>query len=411
MTQIVSGIFKRVVANKQTALGAVPSPTGAQVLRRVTSTIDLKKAFYESQEIRTSMQVSDGRQGVNSVDGRITGELSSGSYADFMSSVLRADWSAAVISGPESDLTFADVGGVSGTITSAGAATFLADGVKTGMVVTMSGWAETVLNARNFMVTSVTETAIAGVFLDGQPLANNLSGDTVTITEAGKHCYVPTSGHTRDYWGIEHSFTDSDQSELFRDCVIAGMNIRMPATGMATVEFPVMGLSMDTATGAGAPYFTSPTAPVDGRVFAAANGRLMVNGTVVALLTSLDINVDGQFSAPGGVVGSNYDPDVFPGMLKVTGTATVLFSDATMRNLFLTEAEASIVCAMTTDQTATAAVQSWVMPRVKFSGADKDDGEKGLIMTMPFVALENTTGGDGKAAEATTIWIQDSGAA
>jgi hypothetical protein len=52
------------------------------------------------------------------------------------------------------------------------------------------------------------------------------------------------------------------------------------------------------------------------------------------------------------------------------------------------------------------------MPRVKVGGAGKDDGEKGIIQTMPFVALFNTTGATNATGAvstlATTLSMQDS---
>jgi hypothetical protein len=49
--------------------------------------------------------------------------------------------------------------------------------------------------------------------------------------------------------------------------------------------------------------------------------------------------------------------------------------------------QVSIVAAFTTNNNANADFMSFVMPRVKVGGASKDDGEKGLIMTMPYTAL------------------------
>jgi hypothetical protein len=53
------------------------------------------------------------------------------------------------------------------------------------------------------------------------------------------------------------------------------------------------------------------------------------------------------------------------------------------------------------------------MPRVKVGGAGKDDGEKGIVQTMPFTALFDTGAGADKGATATdslatTLSIQDS---
>jgi hypothetical protein len=49
-----------------------------------------------------------------------------------------------------------------------------------------------------------------------------------------------------------------------------------------------------------------------------------------------------------------------------------------------------------------------VMPRVKLGGSAKDDGEKGLVQTIPYQALFNGSGGTGTTSEQTTLVIQDS---
>lgn len=406
MSAIATGVFKKLVAKRQSALGTKATAGSAQEYRRVTSTIDLQKQTYQSNEIRPSMQRSDFRHGIRSVSGAINGELSCGTYQQFIESVLRAAASTAATTGAQTNITAAVTSGAEGTFTRA-AGSFLTDGFKIGMVVRASGFATTGVpnNAHNCLITSLTALVMTGVMLDGVAFGAKAAGDTVTIAEVGKHIAIPQSAHTRDYYTIEHNFSDITQSEQFTDCVISQMDVKLPATGMATIDFNVMGLNMDTSTSA---YFTSPTAASSGAVLAAVNGALYVQGTKVALITSLDFSVNGNMSAPGGIVGSNVDPDIFPGAIDVTGNMSVLFSDATMRDYFLNETEVSIIAVFTAGNTANADFQSHVFHRVKVGGASKDDGEKGLTMTMPFNSLENTSGGTGASTIATSYWQQDS---
>ena len=406
MTAIAAGVFKKLIAKKQSALGTKATAGSAQLLRRVSSDLDLKKATYESNEINPSMQKRDFRHGIRSVDGTISGELSGGTYQGLMESVLRAAASTTVTSGALTDVAAAVTTGAAGTFTRS-SGSWLTDGFKIGMVVRASGYATTGVpnNAHNCLITAVTALVMTGVMLDGVAFGPKAAGDTVTIAEIGKHIAIPQSAHTKDYWTIEHFFADINQSETFTDCVIGGMNVKLPATGMATVDFPVMGLNMDTDT---VQYFTSPTAASSGAVMAAVNGAVYVAGTKVAQITSLDFNVNGNMSAPGGIVGSNVDPDIFPGTFDINGNMSVLFSDAVMRDYFLNETEVSIIVVLTAGNTANAEFQSHVFPRVKVGGSSKDDGEKGLTMTMPFTCLENTSGGAGTSTLATSYCVQDS---
>jgi hypothetical protein len=72
----------------------VPAAASAQRLRRVTSTLNLKKRTFESNEILSHVQRVDFRHGVRSVEGTINGELSPGTYKDFMAAAVRRAYTA-----------------------------------------------------------------------------------------------------------------------------------------------------------------------------------------------------------------------------------------------------------------------------------------------------------------------------
>ena len=73
-----------------------PGPTGAQILRRVASTLAFTKDTYQSNEIRSDRQIADFRHGVRRVAGNVSGELSPASYKDLFEASLRSNWVSAV---------------------------------------------------------------------------------------------------------------------------------------------------------------------------------------------------------------------------------------------------------------------------------------------------------------------------
>ena len=75
-----TGVAKQLLYKAESTWGTLAGASGAQRLRRVTSTLSLKKQTYESNEIVDHYQVADFRHGVRSVDGSINGELSPGTY-------------------------------------------------------------------------------------------------------------------------------------------------------------------------------------------------------------------------------------------------------------------------------------------------------------------------------------------
>ncbi len=401
---IANGINKKLIAKKQSGLGVKAVAAGAQYQRRVTSTIDLSKETYESSEILDSQQVRDMRHGTRKVDGSISAELSGGTYQGFVESAFRALASNAVASSASILITSAVTTGAEGTFTS-GDVDWVADGWKAGLVFQITGYAAPAEanNAHNFRVISATTTVLTVVALDGVPIEAKAAGDSVTFTSVGKHIVMATANHTKDYWTIEHDYDDIVQAEQFTDCVIGGANFKLPPTGLATADFPIVGLNMDTST---SPYFTSPTPSSTGAILAASQGKIYANGLEIALITGFEISMDGAAAGVGAVVGSDVQPDIQLGRMKVSGNMTVLFQDAIMRDHFINETEISVIATFLDGSTADAESMTFIMTRVKVGGATKDDGEKALVLTVPFTALEETSGAADKFA--TTLTIQDS---
>lgn len=399
---IATGVAKQLAYKAETTWGTVPAASGAQALRRVTSDLNLTKQTYQSAEIRTDYQVADFRHGVRSVAGTVRGELSPGTYEDFLAAALRKTFTAVTnITGLS--LTIAASGDYYTVTRSSGS--YLSDGIKVGQVVRLTAGSLAAGNLnKNMLVVGLTALAATVLVLNGSTLTAEGPIASCTMSVPGKESYVPTSGHTDTSFAIEHWYSDVSQSEVFSGCKVNSVGIALPPSGISTIEFGFMGKDVTTAA---AQYFTSPSAASTSGVVAAVNGAVAVNGTRVALLTGLQINIAGGMTAEP-VVGSNTFPDIFEGRVIVSGQFSAYFEDATLRDLFLNETEASIVAAFTTANTAAADFLSITLPRIKVGGASKDDGEKGIVQTFPFQALLNTSGGSGTSSHATTIAIQDS---
>lgn len=404
---IATDVFKKVTAKKQTGLGAIAAPGGAgtaQYQRRVTSDLDLSKGSFQSAEVLASQQRRDMRHGVKSVAGTLKQELSIGTHQKFIESVLRA---AAANGGTKAAATtiactVAAAGSAQITLTDTGNS-FVSSGFKVGDVVDLTGWTTTgTANNQRWVILTLAPGTMTLLALDKTDGAVKVAGDNVAIATVGRFVSIPATGHTRDYWTLEHWHSDIGQSERYVDCVLTGFNLNVPPSAMATIDFPVMGLDMQEGT---TEYFTSPAGESTGALLAGLGGAMLSDGASAGIITSIQVNVNGNFSVPGGVIGSNKDPDIFPGPLDVTGQITVLFQDAVMRNKFINENTGSLVVVLVADNSANPAFMSVVMPKVKFGGAPKDGGNGGLSLTMPFTALEQV---GATVDRNTTISVQDS---
>jgi hypothetical protein len=405
MTNPASGLFKQVAYKAETSFGVIPSATSAQSLRRVQSTLDLTKETYQSNEIRRDFQMADFRHGVRRVEGRVSGELSPATYKDFIQCALKRDF-AAVTPVTGASVTIAGAG-PSYTVTR-GAGDFITDGFKVGDVIRLSVGSPS-LSAnfgKNLVVVGLTATVATVITANGSAMAAEGPVAGTTITVIGKKTFIPQTGHTDKSFSVEHYYADLVQSEVFSGCKPTALAIGLPPTGLATIDVDFMGQNVTTAS---SQYFTNPTAPTTTGLLAAVNGQVRVGGSSVATLTGLTLNIASNYSGDP-VVGSNTVPFMFAGRVIVTGQATAYFDSVALRDAFFNESEVEIIGVFTANNDADAPFMSFVLPRVKIGGASKNDGEGGLIQTLPFQALLNTAGGTGTNSEQTTIVIQDSAA-
>lgn len=401
-----SGSFKQVTYKGEGTYGQVAAATGpvGQSLRRVTSTIDLAKDTYQSNEMRPDFQVADFRHGLRKVGGPINGELSAKTYADFIAAVLKKDFVAGVsINGLS-----ITVGGAAGAWTIARAAgSWLADGVKIGDVVRLPAGAFNAANLnKNILVTALTGPQITGVVLNGSNLVAEGPIASATLTVIGKKTMVPQTGHTDKSFSIEHWYPDVPASEVFTGCKPTKVSFNLPATGMATIGIEFAG--KDAIPG-NAQYFTTPAAVTTTGTMAAVNGVLRIGnaGTVAVTGLSIEITV-AQSGEPQ--VGANTVSAQTSGRVIVTGQFTAVFDSVALRDAFYNETELGLYGVFTANNAADADFIAISLPRIKPGGAGKDDGEKTLIQTVPFQALLNIYGGAALATDLTTIAIQDSAA-
>ncbi|HMY90743.1 MAG TPA: phage tail tube protein [Nitrosomonas sp.] len=400
---IGSGVDKQVIYKKQTALGTKATASGAQVLRRTTSGIELKKNTFQSNEIRTDYQVADFRHGSKYIEGPISGEISPATYKDFMAAAVRKDF---VAGSSIASLTLTTAGsGPTYTITRS-AGSWITDGVKVGDIVRVTaGLAAGNLN-KNYLVASLTATVLTVYVLNGTSISAQSAIAACTLSVTGKKTLVPQSSHTADYFTIEQWYgTGVAMSEQFYDCKVNSMDIQLPASGMATCSFGFLGRNLDIGSAA---YFTSPTAATTTGVMAGAQGILIVGGASVGNVTGMNFTLNGSMTKED-VVGASSTPDVFSGSVLISGQMTILLENDTYMQMFEDETEASVTMALTATSAANSDFVAFTMPRIKVGGNSKDDGQKGIVQTVPFTALLNTNSATNNG-DVTTLMIQDSAA-
>lgn len=399
---VASGTQKSIIWQREDACwGELPTVPTGQTVRRVTGNFNLSKEQFSSEEIRTDHQMVDFRHGVRSVEGSINGELSPGTYSDFIAAALARDFTA--ITG-ETGLTvdISDAGAPIYTITRS-AGDFTASDLKVGQVVQLSG-ADAANNGKNLLIVAMTATVLSVIVLNGGTLVNDLAATPVSITAPGKATYIPSTGHTDVSYTVEEWYNDIEQSEVTTGNKVNTVGISLPATGLVTANFAFMG--KDLVRAETTKFFTNPTAQGEDRVFASVSGALIIDGVPVSLVTSLSININKNLTSEA-VVGSNVKPTMEYGRILVDGEFSSMFSGKQFADAFRDEKEISLICALTTGTEDNAQFMTITLPRIKINSDTKNDGEQSIVSSHSFQALK---GNGANGFVASTIMLQDSAA-
>lgn len=391
-----------IAANSEPDPATDPGASGGQILRRVSSSLKLAKDTYQSNEVRSDKQIADFRHGTRRVTGSVTGELSPLTYADLFEASFRGTWEAAV-SLSESELTSVAADADAGTLTFAGGDP-VALGLRVGHVIRLTDTSAVGDSGLNFVILGFSDASNRTVEVFPSP-PSDMSADTdFTLDTIGKRLSVPSSGHVSRKFAFEIYNEDIDVARLFTECRVGGFTIQMPASGMSTIEFPVMGRNMQLLEDAAAPFFTAPASETTTGIFAAVNGLVRVNGVNQGVVTGINIQMDLSPSSDP-VVGQNFVPEIFLGRANVTGQMTAFFQDGDLVSAFTDEDEISVLLYLTTESDPATPAMTILLPRIKFSDADvATSGEGGQSITLPFQALKGT---GSAGVDATTIQIVD----
>ncbi len=399
------GLLKQTVFAKQSGLGG--SAASPKIKRRTSSVFTKTVDTYESNEIVSHQQSTGANAGIVKTGGKLDALVSPGTYTEQFASLLRKDPAATTaITGA----TLSVAANAPNYNLTRGAGSWLTDGIKVGDVVRLSAGALNAANiSRNLLVVSITSATVMVVRrLDGVAMSTADTGVTgCTITVIGKKTWVPTTGHTNDYWSVEEWYSGLALSELFKDCKIAKADVTVPATGNATVSFDVPGLSR---TEASSQALTSPAVETTTNVLTAVNGLVLINGVQTAI-TGAQFSIDGHIQPGEAEVGTNGIGDHIRGEISVSGQFTAKFSSTVLQQLYLSQTPFTIVLVLTDGSLATSDFVSFVIPQCKVFGDAPDDGEaKEIIRTYPFTAQipSATVGGPALAHNQTIISIQDS---
>ncbi len=177
---------------------------------------------------------------------------------------------------------------------------------------------------------------------------------------------------------------------IYRGCEINTVAIKVSAEAMTTIEFGIVGRTMESAlnlpTGATVLPRTT-TSPMDG-----FSGSLLQDGVEIATVTEITITLENGI-APRFVVGSKFS--IKPGATRrsVTAAITSYFEDNVLRDKFLNETEIALTVGLV-DPVNEDNAYAILLPRGKITEAARPiDGEGDIMLNMTMRALLSPTTG------------------
>lgn len=394
---MADGINKEIVMKKETTWGTKPSAGSAQSYARVTGNFQGEKNTFQSGLIKTSQQLADQRHGTRRATGSLAGELMCGQYSQLMAACLRKDFAA----------ISATTGSISTVTVTAGApiftrasGSFITDGFKVGMIVKPTGLTATADNV-NCVVVDVTALTMDVIKLDlsGVAFTAQSSGTAMTIAAVGKHTYTPQTGHTNDSFTVEEYHNDITLSSITLGQQVNSMSISSKPDGMVTLNFDFLGKDFEKTTGTR--YFTSPTASPDEGTMSGAAGVAVLNGSKSCRVTGFDLTVNNNIVQESVIACSGIGAKS-RGKVMATGSMTLILDDGVYQDMFSDEDEMTFSYSFVA---ADGEVLSLFAPRLKVGSVTKDDGEKVIILTVPFDILEYN--GTATNIIKTSLLIQD----
>lgn len=393
----------------QSALGSQASGSGAAVIRQTGGQGGrMTKASIGSQEVRRDGMSTRGRHGLQKTTGAYTSELSVGSFDDIFEAVSRGTWGSANLQVTQSDFTSITTGANTIVFTSGSPISL---GFFVGDVIRLTNHSSSGNNNINLRITGLSSTTITVA----ETLTINAVADTsCEITRTGRVLVNPGAGSlVKRYFTIEEYEYDTDQSEIFTDCVWGSYKITMAPNGLLTLDTTWVGTGQfDVLATGSSPMFSSPTTTTSVPL-AVVEAKLRLGSTDLADLTSFDIMVDCQPNAPDVISASPYAPAVFTGSELVTMNLTLLRKDLVDVTNFIDEQPLTLHVLAEENENApkdffSLFVGNFTLGSVDKSALAKAGGPRTQTVAVPadLVGVDNT----GAGYNATQVKLQVSNA-
>ena len=317
---------------KETTYGTVPTSVAYAALRFTKESLEQATTSAKSTEIRSDCQIADVIRTDAKVSGAIDFELTYGSFDDFLAWTLMTSetWVAGCASTAAANLAAA-TGPNTFTL---GSGTWDASAIA-GKFLYVTG-ATNAANNGFHLITARTSTTVLAI-------AETLVSETITSAHYEVLAQI-TNGTTLSTCSIEKCFNDvASTFAVYNGCAMDQLSLTVPASGIITGSFTLMGKTEASASATGS---STITAANTNAVMAAVDCvKGVLENYLAADITEFTLAANNNLRART-VAGQLGPQSLGLGAVMVSGTLKRYFSDALMMGRYLAFTSSSLVVPM-----------------------------------------------------------------
>lgn len=414
MPSIAEAISERLTlkAHTATSLDATttlvpatdPAASGGQIWRHVSHNLALTRDSYSPNEMRQDQVQPIDKLGTKRVPVQTNHLLSCATHKLALEAVLAGTWSAAAISGDNTDFTSVAADNATAKFTFGGG-TPVTEGLRVGDIIRFSDLSEAANNGVNFVILGFGGTSNREVTV--YPAPTDMGADSAfSVTTVGRSLIAPASSLVRRFFALEAYNPENDLAKLFTEIRFGGFNLNLAPNQDARIDFTGMGRARYVYTAGDAPFFTAPTDETSTDVISSMDGILRANGASLASATGLSISFAKALAAPAQIQRDGLAAGVAAtGNAVVSGEFTIFEIDATFHDLYDAHTEFELMAYLPATIADDAPAMVIYLSRIKITGTTPTtvDGAKGL--TCRFSASRYL--GSAAGVESTVIRIVD----
>lgn len=357
----------------ESAFGVTPSTPTLKIIRLTKESLKQDTSSITSSELRSDRQVSDVVRSDVGASGDVEGEVSYGTYDDWLMYGLQsAGWSSPVTVGP-----------ISSASAAASDNSFNGTGIGTGIV--NNQWIKvTGCTTNGTLIFCKVVTATANkIIVKGITLINE-SSLTLTVVLGAQI----VNGTTLTTMAVERKYADlSSIFAMYNGMAVGSFDVTVPTTGILTCKFSLQGTTEASATSeVGSSYTAATTTSVMESI---DNVTEILENYAVQGATQFSINLTNNIRKRSQI-GTLGAVSLGSGTVNVSGSFAMYFTSAAIMAKYLADT-ASAIAVVLKDAAGNAYVVD--VPRVKYSSGERVAGgiNTDIIATLNWTAMMDPT--------------------